>query len=129
MTEPSAPQDLSFEDALVELETIVSELERGETPLDDSIARFERGVALSRRCEDRLNEAEKNVVMLLKEGSRVVERDAATGETLASTEDPGDPVQPAPSKTAGQPAQSGSDASEAGQQPLIPGLGDDDIPF
>ncbi len=129
MTEPSPPQDLNFEDALLELETIVSELERGETPLDDSIARFERGVALSRRCEDRLNEAEKKVVMLLREGNQVVERDATTGETLASSDDPGDPVQPAPPRAQAPGAPSSDAAPEAGQQPLIPGLGDDDIPF
>ena len=87
MTDPTDPA-LSFEQALAELEQIVTELERGETPLEETIARFERGVALARRCEDRLNEADRKVAVLLQEGSRVVEKDLATGERLASRPDP-----------------------------------------
>ena len=83
MTKPKPVAKLSFEDALAELEDIVSELEQGEAPLDESIARFERGVALSRRCEDRLGEAEKKLAVLLKQGNRIVEVDMETGETLS----------------------------------------------
>ena len=92
MTEPApnAVAKLTFEDALAELEQIVSELERGETPLEQTIARFERGVALARRCEDRLNEADRTVAMLLAERTRVVEVDLETGERLRSRPDPGE---------------------------------------
>jgi len=45
--------DMSFEDALRELEQVVGKLERGEVPLDDSIALYERGALLKGRCEAR----------------------------------------------------------------------------
>lgn len=94
---------LSFEDALARLESIVSELERGETPLEETIDRFEQGIALARRCEDRLNEADRKVAILLREGSRVVEVDLETGERLAEREDPGESVE-APARPASRPA-------------------------
>ncbi|PCH99457.1 MAG: exodeoxyribonuclease VII small subunit [Alphaproteobacteria bacterium] len=48
---------LSFEDALTELETIVRNLETGQTKLDESITAYERGVALKKHCEKRLSDA------------------------------------------------------------------------
>ena len=48
---------LSFEDALKQLESIVHELERGDVPLDASIAKFERGEKLRAFCQKRLDEA------------------------------------------------------------------------
>ena len=90
---------MSFEDALSQLESIVSELERGETPLEETIDRFERGIALARRCEDRLNEADRKVAILLREGARVVEVDMETGERLS-----GPPVQEEPPPRAPQAA-------------------------
>jgi exodeoxyribonuclease VII small subunit len=55
----SAPvEDLSFEAALRELETIVSRLEQGEVDLEDSIALYERGTALKAHCEKKLKGAE-----------------------------------------------------------------------
>ncbi len=87
MTDPSTTPPLSFEQALAELEQIVTELERGETPLEATIARFERGVELARRCEDRLNEAERKVAVLLQEGSRVVEVDMETSRRLSERTD------------------------------------------
>jgi len=89
MTDP-APSSLAFEDALAELEGIVTELERGDIPLEETVARFERGVALSRRCEDRLNEAEARLAVLLRQGDEVVEEDAETGEELSRKDAPAD---------------------------------------
>ena len=55
----SAPvEDMSFEAALRELETIVSRLEQGEVDLEDSIALYERGTALKAHCEKKLKGAE-----------------------------------------------------------------------
>ena len=48
---------MSFEDALGELETIVRNLESGNTKLDESINAYERGVALKKHCEKRLENA------------------------------------------------------------------------
>jgi exodeoxyribonuclease VII small subunit len=52
---------LSFEAALKELEEIVAKLERGDVPLEESIAIYERGEALKKRCETLLAEAEERV--------------------------------------------------------------------
>jgi exodeoxyribonuclease VII small subunit len=52
---------LSFETALAELEVIVEKLERGEVPLEESIALYERGEALKDHCEARLRAAEMRV--------------------------------------------------------------------
>lgn len=64
-------EQLSFEEALARLEEIVGRMEAGEVSLDASLALFEEGVALSRLCATRLDEAEKRIVVLLeaKDGS------------------------------------------------------------
>ena len=53
--------DISFEDALRELEGIVASLERGDVSLDDAITAFERGTALKAHCQARLDEARMKV--------------------------------------------------------------------
>jgi exodeoxyribonuclease VII small subunit len=54
----------SFEDALTELESLVDTLEKGELSLEDSLKTFERGVKLTRTCQEALKEAEQKVRML-----------------------------------------------------------------
>ncbi|MBV6658558.1 MAG: exodeoxyribonuclease VII small subunit [Devosiaceae bacterium] len=63
MTESPSPDaaTLSFEAAMAELERIVDQLERGEVPLEDSIAIYERGEALKARCDALLKAAEERV--------------------------------------------------------------------
>ena len=56
-----------FEDALNKLEKIVSKLEEGDIPLEESLKLFEEGIRLSRFCNQKLDEAEKKVEILLKE--------------------------------------------------------------
>lgn len=62
---------LSFEKALGELEQIVQKLEGGNVPLEDSIAIYERGEALKKRCEALLRDAETRVqkITLAADGS------------------------------------------------------------
>ncbi len=63
-TQPGALPDvatLSFETAMKELETIVAQLERGDVPLEQSIAIYERGETLKKRCEALLAQAEERV--------------------------------------------------------------------
>lgn len=55
----------SFEMQLALLEKIVRELERGDLPLEKSLELFEQGVKLSRQCQERLNEAERRIEILL----------------------------------------------------------------
>jgi exodeoxyribonuclease VII small subunit len=57
----TAPADLSFEDALSRLETIVSRLESGQAPLEESITLYEEGARLKKHCEDRLKAAQLRV--------------------------------------------------------------------
>jgi exodeoxyribonuclease VII small subunit len=52
---------LTFERAIEELETIVKRLEDGKVPLEESVAIYERGEALKRRCEELLRQAEARV--------------------------------------------------------------------
>lgn len=62
---------MSFEDALAELERIVENLERGEVPLDRSIAIYERGEALKAHCAKLLKAAEDKVekIRLTRDGA------------------------------------------------------------
>ena len=60
-------QKQTFESSLAALERIVRELERGELPLEKSLELFEQGVKLSRECQERLNEAERRIEVLLKD--------------------------------------------------------------
>ncbi|MFK7857626.1 MAG: exodeoxyribonuclease VII small subunit [Granulosicoccus sp.] len=59
------PKSTKFEDALAELETIVQTLEGGEQSLEASLEQFERGVSLSRFCQQSLTDAEQKVKILL----------------------------------------------------------------
>ncbi len=63
-----------FEEALAELEGVVRRLEQGELPLEDSLAAFERGMALVKQLSTRLEAIERRVEVLLKQddGSLVV---------------------------------------------------------
>ncbi len=55
-----------FEDSLNKLEKIVSKLEEGEIPLEESLKLFEEGIRLSRLCSQKLDEVEKKVEILLR---------------------------------------------------------------
>ena len=64
MNEQTAPrpiEELSFEEALAELESIVANLEQGRSNLDSAIAAYERGAALKRHCEAKLRDAREKV--------------------------------------------------------------------
>lgn len=58
-------EELSYEQAVAELEAIVTALEKGEKPLQESMALFERGQALSKHCADLLEKAELKVRTLV----------------------------------------------------------------
>ncbi len=58
--------NLSFEEAIKRLETIVHRLEAGNTPLEESLKLFEEGMGLIRHCQQKLDEVEKKVELLIK---------------------------------------------------------------
>lgn len=63
---PPDVSTMSFEDALAELEQIVRGLESGQQKLEDAITAYERGVALRRHCETKLEEAEARVQVIVQ---------------------------------------------------------------
>lgn len=64
MSDPKPIEEMSFEEAIRELETVVNALDRGDVPLEDSITLYERGAALKARCEAKLKEAEEKVAQI-----------------------------------------------------------------
>ena len=56
-----------FEKSLTELEAIVTMLENGDLPLEESLDLFEQGIKLSRECRERLAKAERRIEVLLKD--------------------------------------------------------------
>lgn len=65
-TQTTPLHQLSFENALAELEQIVRGLESGQMKLEDAIFAYERGAALRRHCEERLGEAEMRVKAIVQ---------------------------------------------------------------
>ena len=63
-------EEMNFEQALAGLTTLVEKLESGELPLEESVAAFEEGVKLTRRCEALLDSAEQRLQVLDEEESR-----------------------------------------------------------
>ena len=63
-TNHSDVNQLSFEKAIEELESIVKRLEEGKVPLEESVAIYERGEALKRRCSELLSQAEDRVAKI-----------------------------------------------------------------
>lgn len=60
-------KNMSFEQAMNELEQIVQRLESGQEPLEQAIALYERGVALRAHCEGKLNQAQLKVETILQQ--------------------------------------------------------------
>ena len=61
------PPNKNFESALQDLEQVVEQLESGKLALEDSLAAFEKGVGLVKYCNQKLNEVEKKVELLVKD--------------------------------------------------------------
>ena len=60
-------QTQSFESSLEALEKIVQQLETGDLALEKSLELFEQGIKLSRECQERLNQAERRIEVLLRD--------------------------------------------------------------
>ncbi|WP_171233936.1 exodeoxyribonuclease VII small subunit [Ruegeria sp. HKCCA4812] len=68
MTQTPVDQ-MTFEQAMKELEAVVGQLERGDVALDQSIALYERGAELKKRCEEELKRAEEKVAAITLDAS------------------------------------------------------------
>jgi exodeoxyribonuclease VII small subunit len=83
-------QGKTFESSLASLEKIVRDLERGDLPLEVSLQLFEEGVRLSRECQERLDQAERRIEVLLRDSEgrpRLAAFDEGEEELRLSAED------------------------------------------
>ena len=64
--------DFNFESALAELEKLVEKMEQGDSSLEQSLVDFERGVILTRQCQESLKSAEQKVQILLEQNGQPV---------------------------------------------------------
>ena len=74
-----AVETMSFEEAMAALEQVVGSLERGEVPLEQSIALYERGAQLKAHCAKKLAEAEEKVELIRAQEGRAVGTTPAEG--------------------------------------------------
>lgn len=117
MTTQTTPlHQLSFENALAELEQIVRGLESGQMKLEDAISAYERGAALRRHCEARLGEAEMRVKAIVQKA------DGSLSEEELNT--PAD--QPIPARRKRAPTRTTQRPQD--DAPSAP-IWDDNIPF
>ncbi len=82
------PEKMNYEEAVQKLEEIVERLEDTDIPLEESLAAFQEGIALSRYCREKLAEIEYRVEYLLKEEQQALGADdCEQGNTTQEGED------------------------------------------
>ncbi|MBE6550203.1 MAG: exodeoxyribonuclease VII small subunit [Ruminococcaceae bacterium] len=67
--------NIKFETALSELETVIAKLEDSNTPLDEALKLYEKGISLVRICNERLESAEQKIKILQSKDGQIVETD------------------------------------------------------
>lgn len=87
MTKKKSPTPPDFESALKELESLVARMEQGDISLEESLACFERGIGLTRACQQSLKDAEQKVQMLIEKNGQEELRpfDQTQGDSLTSS--------------------------------------------
>ncbi|MGB5277743.1 MAG: exodeoxyribonuclease VII small subunit [Gammaproteobacteria bacterium] len=75
-----AKKSVNFEKALGELEKLVEEMEQGNLSLEESLKRFEKGIALTSECQEALQKAELKVQELVEKNGRLLEKDFEVDE-------------------------------------------------
>lgn len=73
-------EEKSFEENMENLEKVVSELEKGDLTLEQSVRKFEEGMNLSKQCNSLLENAEKKITILLQEGDNIKEENFTAEE-------------------------------------------------
>ena len=84
MAEPE--KILSFEEALSQLEQVVSAMESGKLPLDQLISSFERGNVLVRQCRNRLKQLEQRIELLSRDDGKTGEWTEFTPENFRAAD-------------------------------------------
>ena len=119
------PTPPSFESALAEFEALVEKMERGDLSLEDSVAAYERGVALNGYCEQALSAAERKIRILTEgagegeAGEELRPFGTEAGEPPAPDRDRRGP-DPAPHAAAGPPPSSPPPADGAAEGDGLP---------
>lgn len=75
-----AKKSVNFEKALAELEQLVEEMEQGDLSLEESLKRFEKGIALTSDCQQALQKAELKVQELIEKNGKLLEKDLEVDE-------------------------------------------------
>lgn len=73
--------DLSFEEAMVELESVVRQLEGGKIKLEEAVSVYERGILLKKHCEEKLKQAKSKIdKLIIEDNNTIVGREDFDGE-------------------------------------------------
>lgn len=73
-------EELSFEELMKRLEEVTNKLEKEELNLDESVALFEEGMNLSKKCNETLENAEKRISILLEKNGELIEENFVAEE-------------------------------------------------
>jgi len=73
-------KELSFEDAMIQLENIVGELEHGDVPLEKAIELFQQGMKLSQLCGQKLEQVERKIEMFVEEDGELRKKPFGGGQ-------------------------------------------------
>lgn len=65
-------ENLSFEEAMSELDSVVRRLESGNIKLDEAVSTYERGIALQKHCLNKLNTAKAKIDLLITDGKNII---------------------------------------------------------
>ncbi|MGE3803290.1 MAG: exodeoxyribonuclease VII small subunit [Gemmataceae bacterium] len=117
MSNPNSGDELTYEKALAELEQIVRDLEEGRSGLEESLAQYEAGVSLLKRCHQQLQQAEQRIALLTgmnAEGKPITRpfAHAASAEQSAAPAPPATASKPAPPPPPPPPAPARRAAEE-----------------
>lgn len=83
MANETQNSELSFEEAMAQLESIVGQLEDGDVPLEKAIDLYQKGMRLSQLCSQKLEQVEQKIEMIVEEGGELSRR--PFGGTLEET--------------------------------------------
>ena len=74
----SKKEELNFEELMIKLEDITNRLENEKLSLDESVKLFEEGMEISKECNNKLEDAEKKITILINEHNEIKEEDFNT---------------------------------------------------
>ncbi|NLP00392.1 MAG: exodeoxyribonuclease VII small subunit [Clostridiaceae bacterium] len=80
MAKKEEKADITYEQAVLELESVVNMLESGDLPLEESIKIFEKGISLVRLCNKKLDDIEKRITLLIEGKEGIIEKDFSSDD-------------------------------------------------